>query len=232
MHTAQTICISKQKSANFQVSKQQNLTLRPQDGTMFYTQDEKHKSQVREGLINSLHCGFSSMSSEGRPYQVSALWSSRKYNGVPQNQWDLTARCTVNNRHIFLQQDKGHLSSLLPKKNFSSQHTPNISMRLQRRLHKNTFKEILCQFQPNKNKHNKNDCSHTCKCHSKSNRPSLSSSMAVTTCHYSPLTGTTHSTGCRLVYNNLLKLWANNYIKIYILSFCHISGSNRKTQFW
>jgi hypothetical protein len=74
MHTAQTICISKQKSANFQVSKQQNLTLRPQDGTMFYTQDEKHKSQVREGLINSLHCGFSSMSSEGRPYQLSALW--------------------------------------------------------------------------------------------------------------------------------------------------------------
>jgi hypothetical protein len=58
MHTAQTICISKQKSANFQVSKQQNLTLRPQDGTMFYTRDEKHKSQVREGLINSLHCGL------------------------------------------------------------------------------------------------------------------------------------------------------------------------------
>jgi hypothetical protein len=43
-----------------------------------------HQCQVREGLINSLHCGFSSMSSEGRPYQVSALWPSRKYILYPK----------------------------------------------------------------------------------------------------------------------------------------------------
>jgi hypothetical protein len=64
-------------------------------------------------------------------------------------------------------------------------------------------KEMLCQFQPNQNKHNKNVCSHR---QLQSTRPSPSLEMTVTSCHYSPVTSSTPNSGYRYVYNNLLRM--------------------------
>ncbi len=81
------------------------------------------------------------------------------------------------------------------------------SMRWQRKLWKHTFEvKPLCQFWPNQNNRRRTSVVIILRVLLQSTSPWSSSWIAVTSCHYSPLTSSAPHSGCRQVYNSLLSI--------------------------
>jgi hypothetical protein len=87
-------------------------------------------------------------------------------------------------------------------------------------LNNTTWRSLLCQFQPNQNRENKNECSYgLVSITQKYQIPS--SSMAVTSCHYFPPTSPTMHIAKYIPICS--KFQASKYRRMDISSFYHIS---------